>query len=313
MGPQVCRLKYRPGHPLGLTIYPASNFLSLPIEIRTQIYKHLLLSPTPIQISLTPVPDLQPLTYSLLKVNKTVSLEAAQILYHCNTFSFSRPEFNRVSPIDADTWDVLFSFLHIIGPANRTHLRNLHLHISYPCTVEMTSNGTILGDGPAPYWIRKVYPRDSFTRLHGIGLKMWPNSSGVPVARVDYVSPAIEAIFRLLGARSKLRILIRQGDYDLPGVWYEEHGYPTGGVEVADHVESMRRAYGEAIEVLWKGWVVQKEDCEEQMEEIRFSGWEILGSEPLVRDPRPTAQREPRDEVVFSMWSFLLWGCNIQC
>jgi hypothetical protein len=306
MGPRVCRLKYRPGFPLALKIYPALNFLSLPIEIRTQIYKHLLISPTPIRISFNPSPaitkDLQNLTLTLLRVNKTVSLEAAQILYHCNTFSFSHPEFSRVSPIDADTWDILFSFLHIIGPPNRAHLQNLHLNISFPLTVEMTSNGTILGYGPEPYWIRKVYPRDNFTRLHGIGLKMWPDRSGVPVARVDFVSPAIEASFRLLGGGNrKLRILIQQGDYYLPGVWYEEHEYPAVGVEVADHVEQLRLAHGEGIEVLWKGGVVQKKDLEEQMEEIRSSGWEILESEKFVRDPRPTAQWKPRDEVVFSM------------
>jgi hypothetical protein len=100
--------------------------------------------------------------------------------------------------------------------------------------------------------------------------------------------------------------LIQQSDYHLPGVWYEEHEYPTGGVEVVDHVESMRLAHGEGIEVLWKGGVVQKKDLGEQMEEIRSSRWEILGSEPFLRDSRPTAQWESRDEVVFSMLYFSL-------
>jgi hypothetical protein len=237
-------------------------------------------------------------------------VEAAQILYHFNTFSFSHPEFSLGSPVDTDTWDILFSFLHIIGPVNRNHLRNLHLNISYPFTVEMTSSGTLLGNPNK--WIRKVYPRDNFRRLHTA--VMGPDRNIVPVARVDYISPAIEAIFRLLedrGGNRKLRILIQQSDYDLPGVWYEEHEYPTGGVEVADHVESMRLAHGEGIEVLWKGGVVQKKDLEEQMELIRFSGWEILESEKFVREPGPTGGWEPRDEVVFSMLYFSLWSWNV--
>jgi hypothetical protein len=297
MGPRVCRLKYRPGYPLALKIYPALNFLSLPIEIRTQIYKHLLVSPTPIRISFNPGPavakDLQNLTLTLLRVNKTVSLEAAQILYHFNTFSFSdHPDSSRWMSIDTDTWDLLYSFLHIIGPSNSTHLQILQIHISHPLILERTSNGTLLrdGDGPGPPWIRKVYTRDSFHRLHGNNLRLWFDRSGVPVARVDYISPAIEAIFRLLGrGNRKLRILIQQSDYHLPGVWYDEHEYPTGGVEVADHVENMRLAHGQGIEVLWKGGIVRKKDVEEQMEEIRSSGWEILEIEPFVRDPGLTA------------------------
>jgi hypothetical protein len=45
MTPKVCRIKYRKGQPLGLTIYPAPTFTSLPLEIREEIYRLLLLVP----------------------------------------------------------------------------------------------------------------------------------------------------------------------------------------------------------------------------------------------------------------------------
>lgn len=95
----VCRLKYRKGEPLGLAIYPAPTFISLPIEFRNDIYKLLLISAEPItaypkrtnllakgdyQEFRGPMPfsKVAAVTFGLLRVNRMICLEAAFFFYH---------------------------------------------------------------------------------------------------------------------------------------------------------------------------------------------------------------------------------------
>ncbi|PWY88569.1 hypothetical protein BO94DRAFT_574626 [Aspergillus sclerotioniger CBS 115572] len=128
---------------------PKSLLLSLPPELRIQIYKHLLINrftpddPTPIPqththnqkpinlallpILTTPLPYSLPsplhhhhhtLDTSLLTLNKQIHTESLPILYAHNTFTLTTPTH-------------LTTFLALIGPHNTTLLRSLDIFVPW--------------------------------------------------------------------------------------------------------------------------------------------------------------------------------------
>jgi hypothetical protein len=98
----VCRLKYRKGEPLGLIIYSGSTLVSLLLEIRNKIYGLLLVASEAITVYSSPnspaeehlrrprrrYQKVDALTFGLLWVNKTISIEVAAVFYHHNIFKF---------------------------------------------------------------------------------------------------------------------------------------------------------------------------------------------------------------------------------
>jgi hypothetical protein len=71
---------------------PPIGFLSLPTEIRTQIYHHLLVAEQPIQVHcywtmvyIRSRPELWP---HILRTCKLIAMEALPVLYGCNTFEY---------------------------------------------------------------------------------------------------------------------------------------------------------------------------------------------------------------------------------
>ncbi|KAF2184522.1 hypothetical protein K469DRAFT_579299 [Zopfia rhizophila CBS 207.26] len=86
-----------------------TNFLSLPSEVRNDIYEQLLVLEDPIT-SLTP---------GLLLANKTVHREASSLLYAQNRFDFTRCNFEHVA-----------LFLEQIGRNNANYIR--HIYVDFP-------------------------------------------------------------------------------------------------------------------------------------------------------------------------------------
>ena len=296
----VCRIKYRKGQPLGLTIYPALTFTSLPLEIREKIYRLLLLAPESIVVNpQTPrtilfsssIPVLQPrerlaclrpLTFGLLKVNKMISAEAAAIFYHQNTFRFEmlKPQ-EHLGKIDdlLSPWDLLYSFLFVIGDTNRALLQSLELDISRSRAVAKEPNGTMSSLIAGMFWLRKVHARDAYPRLYAPVY----DDSQFQGPSVEYISPAIEAVFRLLGVnQARLQLLLRTGFNDLPEVNVAMNGYRYGWTnEVPDHIEQMRKRFTTSlgsqaqVEVIWETSCF-KSLFLSKIKRIKYDGWEVL-------------------------------------
>ncbi|KAH6724333.1 hypothetical protein BKA61DRAFT_27660 [Leptodontidium sp. MPI-SDFR-AT-0119] len=318
MAPMVCRLKYRKGKPLSLSIYPAPTFTSLPLEIRNKIYALLLISSDPIAVytkrSILPIgehfypPDHPPphhqpgskvstITFSLLRVNKTISIEAAAIFYKHNIFHFRG---SQQYPL-VDPWDPLYSFLLTIGDRNRACLRYIEAEISRPRALWRDACGSTSALVNGSFWLREVYKcaQDQHSIGSGGGVQKYPHvhdQQYEPGPTRDYVSPAIEAVFRILGAAgSKLRILLLLGFADLPEITRVNGRLEGWSAEVPDHVEEMRRRItGDAgngnvdeegaagrVDVRWRAMFF-KEGFEERVGRIEEDGWDVLDVRDMV-------------------------------
>lgn len=99
-----------------------TNFLSLPSELRNNIYEQLLVLQEPIACPTQPwsrQPQLQALTPGLLRTNKTVQLEASSIFYAQNRFDFTECAAEDIT-----------SFLGQIGRINANYI--LYIYIDFP-------------------------------------------------------------------------------------------------------------------------------------------------------------------------------------
>ncbi|KAF2192380.1 hypothetical protein K469DRAFT_716915 [Zopfia rhizophila CBS 207.26] len=302
----ICRIRHRAGEPLGLAIYPAATFMTLPREIREMIYEPLLIDSSPITVYSEPpyVPDddnqariyspsskFPHLTLSLFRVNRTIAIESASLFYHHNTFKFGGRHQPTLSHMDVhskntDYWDALYSFLYCIGPRNRARLRYIEADISRPLRVTKDTDGTVcsLVSGS---WMRKVHGRDQHARIYpSVCDESYPR-----LAVFDDVSPAIDAVFRILGHHGfKLQLSLIM-DF---GVWpqlYGEEFLFGWSEEVPDHVEAMRKQFtrppngeGERVEVLWKGGG-EKSRFIWSSERLVQEGWEIVGVRDIFGPP----------------------------
>jgi hypothetical protein len=312
MAPMVCRLRYRKGEPLGLTIYPGLTFMSLPREIRNEIYELLLVASEPIVVYSTPedplaieqlrtpmgtYPKVAHLTFGLLRVNKIISIEASAIFYRHNVFKFRGSE----DYYQADSWDLLYSFLFTIGDRNRTCLQYLEADISRPIAVVKDATGTISAPLNCSFWMRKVYARDHHARIYP------PVHDEQRLGEsVDYISPAIEAVFRILGTEgSSLQLLLIMEFGNFPEINRCESGSLLYGwsAEVPDYVEQMRKRFtslssgnGARVEVLWKGTYFKSEFLP-RIERIKNNGWEVIEMQDSTRSLQATIFREVTTSV----------------
>lgn len=255
MARMVSRIKLRAGEPVGLSIYEGPTLFTLPREIRNKIYTCLLLTHSPIQVwrerpnQLHPpdlnLPVIYRLTMGLLSASKQIAREAAAVFYSSNTFVFAGPH----------TWDPLCSFLLTIGATNRSHLRKLEIGVSQPSRVTIHPDGTLTTDSLDFSWDRKVCSPDNYLRSYATGPNRWGE------VEVDDLSPAIEAVFRLLShSEASLCLTLNMEVGCIPGVTivYEE-GETTWGLELPDHIERMRLKFvseensGRSVEVRWRG------------------------------------------------------------
>jgi hypothetical protein len=274
----VCRIRWRPGSPLGLSIYPCVTFLDLPREIRDQVYYDALVATGPITVwsgsrdfssgeisgrmvsteTYTVEPKdtvLDSLATGLFRCNTIVAHEALEIFYRCNIFCVTGFEI----------WNPMYKWLNNIGRRNRRQLRTMTADMPPPEQLGTDTYGTRT--------LCHFY--SPFPRVHSvvnIDTEVWDTP--------HYLDPAIEAIFRLLGesgVRLSLELLL--GRY-LPGVvlWQDEQvedAYRWGGMDIPNEIERVNGLYACRVDVLWRCWG-QKSKHIEQRELIQKKGWKIL-------------------------------------
>lgn len=284
----VCRLRWRKGLPLGLSVSSETScFLDLPPEIRNKIYHYSLVASEPLTIwsgshddDKTELPESLTLTshikvkidvsfsnglaLGLLCCNRQVSSETAGILYQENTFRF----------LGENNWNPLYGFLQSIGEENRHNLRSLEIAMHKPKQLWQHLDGTCTDH--TPWWrLCEVVPRPMRSQ----------NSSALfKEGFVDYLDPAIEACFRILGRRKStltLRLILWK-DY-LPEVMFDSQ-HPEDflfGLDLPILIETLRRDLtsdteaGGQVDVLWQGECL-KDEFDEQIELIRNQGWLVV-------------------------------------
>ena len=290
MPERVCRISWRKGRPLSLSISPRKDFLDLPRELRDKVYYYSLSASEPIMVwSGRPEMDddkddpsdrltmrsykaveprsttLDHLALSLLLCNRQVSHEVAPILYHWNTFRFAGDR----------TWSALYVFLQMIGEESRDSLRSLELQIPQPQRVWQYADGTYTSLTDWPF--REVIAQSAYLQR---------NSPPFAEGRVDHLDPAIEACFRILGRnRLPLSLVLELDMHFLPGLtmFHDPHSYGDWdfSLDLPVVIEKCRQELTadsgatSKVEVLWKGecW---RDQFTRQTKRIQDKGWVIL-------------------------------------
>ncbi|KAH0542989.1 hypothetical protein FGG08_002677 [Glutinoglossum americanum] len=152
---------------------PGLSFLSLPREIRDEIYSLALNIPaynptTMIHIHPRPTSvgywnsgppyfynavNCQPFApnTALLRASRLISAEAAGLLYTKPIFHFG----------DLDAWEVLHLFLLRIGESGRARLHEIHIHAPTPEHYVRTPRGTLVLESVATnFWPTTDMPRE---------------------------------------------------------------------------------------------------------------------------------------------------------
>ena len=303
MPERVCRIRRRKGLRLGLCISDKIGFLDLPVELRDNIYRFILIASEPITIRSYIMDERaekktatghEALTMGLLRCNRQISYNAAAIFYQFNTFHFAGYDMDMLRSMDPSRtdhshWTGLYVFLQMIGPANRFHLQSLQIRFPKPQQVYQHADRTLTSMKNF-----QVMPRSAYcAQLNS----MEPAEEGL----MDYVDPAIEACFRILGTKSNrgasLTLTIMLDQYYLPGLELLEFEQLsdryTFDLAVPIMIEKMRldltatpppppppdddaaAAADCGVKVLWKGECA-KEQFVDHMERIPDCGWVIL-------------------------------------
>ena len=298
----VCRIQWRKGLPLSLSISPRPSFLDLPRELRDRIYYYSLVASGPITVwSGTHEEDeytnfhgdmtsrsvetvdismsvIDRSAVSLIRCNRQVSREAAAMFYRWNTFRF----------LGHDNWNPLYAFLHMIGEENKSNLRILEMEMHEPKQVRQHPDGTLTDTN---YW--------RFRRV----LALSPRLQTTPIpylnGQIEYLDPAIEACFRILGKdRPALTLMLILTPHYLPGVRVmldeqnpEDYFF---SLDIPVMIEKFRQdltansGTKSRVEILWKGGCF-RDRFVDQIKLIQNSGWMIIDAkeECTHRDTYP--------------------------
>lgn len=286
----VCRIQWRKGLPLGLSVSPRRSFLELPRELRDKIYRYSLIESEPITVWSgthgedeeipnppgiftlrswktvdTNVTTLDRSTLSLLWCNRKVACEAAATLYRWNTFHF----------VGGNNWNPLYAFLQMIGEENRYSLRSIKMQMCKPKQVWQHLDGTRTS---LDSWLfREVIPPIEYMHRH---------STPIVKGLVDNLDPAIEACFRILGKnRPALTLMLILDRHYLPGVevlFDEQHpDRYRFSMDLPVMMETFRQDFtadsgtASRVEILWQGECL-KDQFTDQTKLIQESGWEIM-------------------------------------
>ena len=291
---QVCRIRWRKGLPLSLSVSPRKCFLGLPQELRDKICYYSLISSEPITVWSgtydveecencpgngnltrtswetmdTNVADSGDLALGLLLCNQQLSRDAAAIFYRWNTFRF----------MGDHNWSPLYTFLVMIGPENRRNLRSLEMQMSKPKQVLQHPDGTRTS---LDYWpFCEVVPFNTQLRSYST-----PSVEGL----VDHLDPAIEACFRILGKnRPALTLMLRLDRHHLPGMHLlTDHHFPDlyyFNLDLPVMIEKFRQDFTansngtSQVEVLWKG-ECKRDQFADLAGPIQDRGWLIVEKE----------------------------------
>lgn len=284
-----------------------TSFLSLPFEVRSTIYRRVLISPISLiahsTLSIpglyaryyqsyrhrTPIPPtflnvaeylqqgrpVEELARALILSHPTIAVEVAEIFYSANTFRFH----------DEWIWDTVLEWLVRIGPRNRTWLRNLELNMRPPQHVWQSADGTrkelpVCSHGKKCRAMQenareKVYPRSRLLQSHE-GM----DTEGV----VGNISPAVEKVFELLGTtvggkKLTMKLLFEK---NTPGI--QIGGLITGSdwmrMDLPNVMERCRELYasdtaGKCVEILWN-CITDLRTFVGRRQLLENKGWEIL-------------------------------------
>lgn len=291
------RLRLRKGEPVSYYMHKHTSFLDLSRELRDRIYSEALISPGPITVCSMTVdsdgPDtlmdpgwvnvrgrtihqdtyiiapraavLEDLALGLLRASKTIASEAATTLYGSNTFHFG----------GSQVWNPLYGWLDQIGQENRSYLQRISLEMVKP--EHLTSNN--LG-------IRVLGRRHDFRHQ-----KVVSCSQPTEDDALDFVDPAIEASFRILGTHGpQLQLKLLLAPPFLPGVnvWvanpetYESEFWPWYSLYIPKNIERYVAEFSSRVDILWFG-KGRKDMFLKQAEEIREKGWDVLESKDVHR------------------------------
>lgn len=250
--------------------HPSTNFFSLSREIRDEIYQHALISSEPI-IAWSGHYDIidgyglaerkkpwsakssklvtsckliyssvSHLSMGLLRCNRLIAAESAQVFYTRNTFAFRR--FFAV--------DLIISWLVDIGLHNRGSLRSMEIELMPPQECWQLPDGSRRGI------VNKRYYERVFQRNKNLYLRSGEATEGM----VENIHPAIETIFSLLGENKwspKLTVTFLPESRYLPG--YKEIGSPAQRMDLPNLIEVFRAKHtstpgvSREVDVLWKG------------------------------------------------------------
>lgn len=288
---RACRLRLRKGEPVSYYMHTFTTFLDLPRELRDQIYSKALISPSPITVCSMTVnnheqdslmgPDWfkddegrtihedkyiiaskaavqEELAFGLLRASKTIASEAAIVLYSSNTFHFG----------GSQVWNPCYGWLDLIGQENCSYLQRISLELVKPEYLNSNNLG-----------IQTFGRRRDFRRQKVV-------SCSQPTAKytLDFVDPAIEACFRILGKHgAPLQLKLLLAPPFLPGVniWvgnpqtYEPELWPWYSLDIPRNIEKYRAEFASRVDVLWFG-KGRKDMFFKHAEEIREKGWEVI-------------------------------------
>jgi hypothetical protein len=163
--------------------------------------------------------------------SRQVAVGATATFYNLNTFRFA----------GHDAWQPMYQWLSIIGEEARAQLRNMTVEVQRPRRLTQDRHGS-----------HKFY--DLFQLPWDFRRVAFSYDSGKDAQEaVDYLSPAIEACFTILGkAEHTLTLILILPQNYLPDV----EGWCAfwDSLAVPDHVERSRRKFtANRITVLWEG------------------------------------------------------------
>jgi hypothetical protein len=291
-------------------------FLSLPREIRDEIYRLVLVKPSPIAVwAVQPkrapqrVHCLRPeewlgydneamslshhgLTPTIMRTHRTIGIESSVIFYGENTFSFEGDH----------NWLPVLSWLDRIGPFNRNFLRNVETTVQRPSQVWQRADGT------RTRWIS--HEDDCFPRNSSLA---FPISTPLLEGLVDNINPAIETVMFVLGSTGSsyfrtdpptLVFTLKVAFNRIPGVtfaldapltglsrplgeWFRDRHWELRfmSMDMPNLIEKWRAEYSSSANGLRRvevRWIVETEAIrlDEKRVGLEEQGWDIVSEEP---------------------------------
>ncbi|KAL8668456.1 MAG: hypothetical protein Q9168_006911 [Polycauliona sp. 1 TL-2023] len=295
-----------------------SRFLQLPSEIRLQIYKFSLISPSPIIVWSAefahgyPKPthllswnrtamrsSIQNLALGLLRCNTITATESAFIFYHHNTFRFEG---------DHEYYPAV-TFLSILN-FNLENLRNLENTVRQPLSAWQSPDGS----------------RHKMSGVNARGLAAHhphfatpPPGQPYQEGEVDIVDPALETILSLLAKSSndsvprRLTLVLDLGSNTIPGIVliYEEDA-SLFSMDLPNLLEIWRRSYfvkegtknsygASSLDLIWKA-EIDREIFDAKGDLLEDVGWTVVKKQEDERVYTPfrndASHNEKVDEVI---------------
>ncbi|KAL8895359.1 MAG: hypothetical protein Q9207_008204 [Kuettlingeria erythrocarpa] len=271
-----------------------SKFLSLPAEIRLNIYSFCLISSSSIVVWSgnfeTYRSDKRPsrlqmhreemtsstrnLALGLLRCSTTVAAESARVFYRGNLFRFTG--YHEYYPVI--TW------LDKLGK-NRKYLENLAISVRRPDRAWQMPDGSRH---------QLAYTMSRGLSLHHPHLAP-PEEPSYLEGEVDVVDPALETIISLLSKSSsdggrKMTLYLDTGYYIIPGIELIIEEYTSlFSMDLPNLVETWRTSYffdddpgASSLDVVWKA-EVSREDFYDKRALIQNVGWKIFEKQEAER------------------------------